>query len=48
MDKLEYPPSGFILQKDVYTTNLLFTNEKYSIESLKETLPFRPISSRNI
>ena len=46
--KLEYPPSGFILQKDVYTTNLLFTNEKYSIESLKETLPFRPISYRNI
>ena len=46
--KLEYPPNGFILQKDVYTTNLLFSNYQYPLESLKESLPFLPISLRNI
>ena len=33
--------SGFILQKDVYTTNLLYANDRFSTRSLKKTLPFR-------
>ena len=40
-----YPPIspivGFILQKDVYTTNLLYANDKFSTKSLRTTLPFR-------
>ena len=33
--------SGFILQKDVYTTNLLYANDRFSTRCLKKTLPFR-------
>ena len=40
--KLEYPPSGFILQKDVYTTNLLYANDQFPLTYLKQRLPFRP------
>ena len=40
--KIEYPPCGFILQKDVYTTNLLYANDQFPLISLKKRLPFRP------
>ena len=40
--KIEYPPCGFILQKDVYTTNLLYANDQFPLTSLKKRLPFRP------
>jgi hypothetical protein len=40
--KIEYPPCGFILQKDVYTTNLLYANNQFPLTSLKKRLPFRP------
>ena len=39
-EKVE-PPRGFILQKDVYTTNLLYANDKFPLTSLKKRLPFR-------
>ena len=35
------PIVGFILQKDVYTTNLLYANDKFPTKSLRTTLPFR-------
>jgi len=41
-------PSGFILQKDVYTTNLLYANDRFPLTSLKKRLPFRPISMQKI
>ena len=40
----ELPPSGFILQKDVYTTNLLYANDQFPLTSLKSRLPFRKIT----
>lgn len=46
--KFDYPPSGFILQKDVYTTNLLYANDRFPLTSLKKRLPFRPISRHKI
>ena len=45
--KIEYPPSGFILQKDVYTTNLLYANDQFPLASLKKRLPFRPQKMQN-
>jgi hypothetical protein len=41
-----YLPSGFILQKDVYTTNLLYANDQYPINKLLKILPFRPPTGR--
>ena len=38
--------SGFILQKDVYTTNLLYENDLLQSKGLKYILPFRPKSGR--
>ena len=46
--KIEYPPCGFILQKDVYTTNLLYANDQFPLTSLKKRLPFRHKSGRKI
>lgn len=37
-------PSGFILQKDVYITNLLYANDQLPITKLAKLLPFRPPS----
>ena len=37
-------PSGFILQKDVYITNLLYANDQLPITKLAKLLPFRPAS----
>ena len=45
--KIEYPPCGFILQKDVYTTNLLYANDQFPLNSLKKRLPFRPYKKLN-
>ena len=39
-------PSGFILQKDVYTTNLLYANDQFPIRKLTKLLPFRPPTGR--
>ena len=44
--KIQYPPSGFILQRDVYTTNLLYANNQFPLKSLKQRLPFRPKSGK--
>ena len=41
----ELPPCGFILQKDVYTTNLLYANDQFPLKSLRKRLPFRHKSS---
>ena len=38
--------SGFILQKDVYTTNILYENNLIPNINLKNILPFRPKSGR--
>lgn len=46
--KIEYPPSGFILQKDVYTTNLLYANDQFPLRQLKQRLPFRHTSMGKI
>ena len=46
--KVDSLPSGFILQKDVYTTNLLYANDRFPLTSLKKRLPFRPISRQKI
>ena len=46
--KVNFPPSGFILQKDVYTTNLLYANDRFPLTSLKKRLPFRPISRQKM
>ena len=46
--KNEYPPSGFILQKDVYTTNLLYANDQFPLRKLKQRLPFRHTSMGKI
>ena len=35
------PIVGFILQKDVYTTNLLYANDQFPTKSLRKNLPFR-------
>ena len=45
--RVEYPPSGFILQKDVYTTNLLYANDQFPLKALKKRLPFRPYKKLN-
>ena len=45
--KIEFPPSGFILQKDVYTTNLLYANDQFPLKALKKRLPFRPQKMQN-
>ena len=45
--KIEFPPCGFILQKDVYTTNLLYANNQFPLTSLKKRLPFRPPKKLN-
>ena len=45
--KIEYPPCGFILQKDVYTTNLLYANNQFPLRALKKRLPFRPYKKLN-
>ena len=45
----QFPPSpivGFILQKDVYTTNLLYANDQFPTRSLRTTLPFRTGSGK--
>ena len=47
-NKVDFLPSGFILQKDVYTTNLLYANDRFPLTSLKKRLPFRPISRQKI
>jgi hypothetical protein len=39
--KIKLPPCGFILQKDMYITNLLYENHKFPLTSLKQRLPFR-------
>lgn len=36
------PPRGFILQKDVYNTNLLYAYNQFPLYSLRKNLPFRP------
>ena len=36
--------SGFILQKDVYITNLLYANDQLPIKKIAKLLPFRPAS----
>ena len=41
-----YLPSGFILQKDVYTTNLLYANDQFPLKQLSKILPFRPPTGR--
>jgi len=46
--KVDFLPSGFILQKDVYTTNLLYANDRFPLTSLRKRLPFRPISRQKI
>ena len=49
MDFLKSNPhlaSGFILQKDVYTTNLLYANDQFPIKKLSTILPFRPPTGR--
>ena len=38
--------SGFILQKDVYTTNILYENNLVCDSNLKNIVPFRPKSGR--
>ena len=38
--------SGFILQKDVYTTNILYENNLIPNTNLKRLVPFRPKSGR--
>ena len=45
-EKVELPPHGFILQKDVYTTNLLYANDQFPLTSLKKRLPFRDNSGK--
>ena len=39
-------PSGFILQKDVHTSNLLFSKEQIPIKKISKILPFRPPTGR--
>ena len=39
--KLDLNPTGFILQKDVYTTNLLYAYNRFPLKSLRKSLPFR-------
>ena len=46
--KIKLPPCGFILQKDIYTTNLLYANNQFPLTSLKQRLPFRPKSGKKI
>ena len=45
--KIDIPPTGFILQKDVYTTNLLYSYDQFPLKSLKSRLPFRPKKKEN-
>jgi len=40
------PIVGFILQKDVFTTNLLYANDQFPTQSLRKNLPFRSGSGR--
>ena len=37
------PPSGFVLQKDVYITNILYASNLYKTQSLLKSVPFIPI-----
>ena len=46
--KIQFPPRGFILQKDIYTTNLLYSNNLFPLSSLKQRLPFRSESLKKI
>ena len=45
--KVEYPPYGFILQKDVYTTNLLYAYDQFPLTSLRKRIPFRHHKKEN-
>lgn len=47
LKKEEYPPYGFILQKDVYTTNLLYANDQFPLTSLRKRIPFRHHKKEN-
>ena len=38
--------SGFILQKDVYTANILYENDLIPMKNIKKNLPFRPKTGR--
>lgn len=40
------PPMGFILQKDIYNTNLLYANNQFPLRALRKNLPFRPTTLR--
>ena len=45
--KLKGPlPSGFILQKDVHISNILFANSQIPINQISKLLPFRPPTGR--
>ena len=39
--KIKLPPCGFVLQRDIYTTNLLYANNMFPLKSLRKRLPFR-------
>ena len=41
LPKLDLNPTGFILQKDVYTTNLLYAYNQFPLKCLRKSLPFR-------
>ena len=43
MNKYKNIQSGFLLQKDVYTTNLLYEHNKFPLIPNKYTFPFRKI-----
>ena len=47
LKKVEYPPYGFILQKDVYTTNLLYAYDQFPLTSLRKSIPFRHHKKEN-
>ena len=47
LKKVEYPPYGFILQKDVYTTNLLYAYDQFPLTSLRKRIPFRHHKKEN-
>ena len=46
-EKIEVAPTGFILQKDVYTTNLLYSYDQFPLKALRSRLPFRPKKKEN-
>ena len=47
LKKVGYPPYGFILQKDVYTTNLLYAYDQFPLTSLRKRIPFRHHKKEN-